>query len=161
MLLALGVCRTSGGGVRAPPGITQAGSEDSVAATRGRSSEAEHQLPKLRTRVRFPSPALDKRCRSDALSICGPHASSIANSRPRAPACTAQAENAGPYSSISAGHDGLGLSAERPLLSTTRAPKKKVNSSLDASIEVVSWPNCFSMEGTGSPGQPCPPPSMM
>jgi hypothetical protein len=25
---------------------------------RGRSSEAEHQLPKLRTRVRFPSPAL-------------------------------------------------------------------------------------------------------
>ena len=27
---------------------------------RGRSSAAEHQLPKLRTRVRFPSPALDK-----------------------------------------------------------------------------------------------------
>jgi hypothetical protein len=27
---------------------------------RGRSSEAEHQLPKLRTRVRFSSPALDK-----------------------------------------------------------------------------------------------------
>src|SRR5580700_10060233 len=26
--------------------------------SRGRSSEAEHQLPKLRTRVRFPSPAL-------------------------------------------------------------------------------------------------------
>src|SRR4029079_16856495 len=26
---------------------------------RGRSSAAEHQLPKLRTRVRFPSPALD------------------------------------------------------------------------------------------------------
>ena len=29
--------------------------------SRGRSSEAEHQLPKLRTRVRFPSPALTKR----------------------------------------------------------------------------------------------------
>src|ERR1700733_13140319 len=34
------------------------GPEDSVASARGRSSEAEHQLPKLRTRVRFPSPAL-------------------------------------------------------------------------------------------------------
>ena len=29
--------------------------------SRGRSSEAEHQLPKLRTRVRFPSPALSHR----------------------------------------------------------------------------------------------------
>jgi hypothetical protein len=28
-----------------------------VTPARGRSSEAEHQLPKLRTRVRFPSPA--------------------------------------------------------------------------------------------------------
>ena len=35
-----------------------------MAGARGRSSEAEHQLPKLRTRVRFPSPALGKRCRS-------------------------------------------------------------------------------------------------
>src|ERR1700691_2075481 len=32
--------------------------EDSVRGVRGRSSEAEHQLPKLRTRVRFSSPAL-------------------------------------------------------------------------------------------------------
>jgi hypothetical protein len=39
-----------------------------VAADRGRSSEAEHQLPKLRTRVRFPSPALRKPRRSDAVS---------------------------------------------------------------------------------------------
>ena len=30
------------------------------ARSRGRSSEAEHQLPKLRTRVRFSSPALDE-----------------------------------------------------------------------------------------------------
>lgn len=39
--------------------------------------------------------------------------------------------------------------------------KKKANSSLEASIEVVSCPNCFSMDGTGFPGHPCPPPSMM
>ena len=37
------------------------GAEDSVVAIRGRSSEAEHQLPKLRTRVRFSSPALTER----------------------------------------------------------------------------------------------------
>ena len=34
------------------------GQHDSVMPSRGRSSAAEHQLPKLRTRVRFPSPAL-------------------------------------------------------------------------------------------------------
>ena len=34
--------------------------------SRGRSSEAEHQLPKLRTRVRFPSPALARNPRSAA-----------------------------------------------------------------------------------------------
>src|SRR5579862_8583016 len=34
------------------------GQHDSVMPPRGRSSAAEHQLPKLRTRVRFPSPAL-------------------------------------------------------------------------------------------------------
>jgi hypothetical protein len=39
-----------------------------VAGARGRSSEAEHQLPKLRTRVRFPSPALDQRRRSNPVS---------------------------------------------------------------------------------------------
>jgi hypothetical protein len=44
------------------------GGEDSVDATRGRSSEAEHQLPKLRTRVRFPSPALSKHRRSNPVS---------------------------------------------------------------------------------------------
>jgi hypothetical protein len=33
------------------------GQHDSVMPPRGRSSAAEHQLPKLRTRVRFPSPA--------------------------------------------------------------------------------------------------------
>jgi hypothetical protein len=32
--------------------------QDKVTAAGGRSSEVEHQLPKLRTRVRFPSPAL-------------------------------------------------------------------------------------------------------
>ena len=35
-----------------------------MAGARGRSSEAEHQLPKLRTRVRFSSPALSKHRRS-------------------------------------------------------------------------------------------------
>jgi hypothetical protein len=33
-------------------------------SSRGRSSEAEHQLPKLRTRVRFSSPALSQTSRS-------------------------------------------------------------------------------------------------
>ena len=36
--------------------------------SRGRSSEAEHQLPKLRTRVRFPSPALSQLRRSALIS---------------------------------------------------------------------------------------------
>jgi hypothetical protein len=39
-----------------------------VVATRGRSSEAEHQLPKLRTRVRFSSPALIPPRRSGSVS---------------------------------------------------------------------------------------------
>ena len=46
---------------REPPGSARMRwhhRRDRVSAPRGRSSEAEHQLPKLRTRVRFPSPAL-------------------------------------------------------------------------------------------------------
>ncbi len=39
--------------------------------------------------------------------------------------------------------------------------KKKAKSNADASIDVVSCPNCFSMDGTGFPGHPCPPPTMM
>jgi hypothetical protein len=41
---------------------------DSVARARGRSSEAEHELPKLGTRVRFPSPALRRFPGQDALA---------------------------------------------------------------------------------------------
>ena len=37
------------------------------ARSRGRSSEAEHQLPKLRTRVRFSSPAPIRNRRSDPI----------------------------------------------------------------------------------------------
>jgi class 3 adenylate cyclase len=42
------------------------------AVPRGCSSEAEHQLPKLRTRVRFPSPALTNGCvpGTFALGLC-------------------------------------------------------------------------------------------
>jgi hypothetical protein len=43
-----------------------------VAGARGRSSEAEHQLPKLRTRVRFPSPALPDPRRSHRYSALHP-----------------------------------------------------------------------------------------
>jgi hypothetical protein len=39
-----------------------------VAHARGRSSEAEHELPKLGTRVRFPSPALDGGAGQTAIS---------------------------------------------------------------------------------------------
>ncbi len=40
-------------------------------SSRGRSSEAEHQLPKLRTRVRFPSPALCERAgHTLSLPVC-------------------------------------------------------------------------------------------
>ena len=41
-----------------------------MAHARGRSSAAEHQLPKLRTRVRFPSPALVSRIRARARRRC-------------------------------------------------------------------------------------------
>src|SRR5437763_7836371 len=45
--------REAGDGSRAPRRRVLG----SLRAARGRSSAAEHQLPKLRTRVRFPSPA--------------------------------------------------------------------------------------------------------
>jgi hypothetical protein len=70
LLLSLrkkGLCSGMAAVLRAPPGMSS-GPEDSVAGARGRSSEAEHQLPKLRTRVRFPSPALDNIAGGDPCS---------------------------------------------------------------------------------------------
>ena len=46
-----------GGGIGSVRGRTNTATALSSAGLRGRSSAAEHQLPKLRTRVRFPSPA--------------------------------------------------------------------------------------------------------
>ena len=49
-------------------GPARVGFRYGVARFCGCSSEAEHQLPKLRTRVRFPSPALARRPRSAPVS---------------------------------------------------------------------------------------------
>ena len=43
------------------------GRSGSISGVRGCSSMAEHQLPKLTVRVRFPSPALTQRASSEAL----------------------------------------------------------------------------------------------
>ena len=51
------------------PGELCAGERIVWSAARGRSSEAEHQLPKLRTRVRFSSPALFGLRRSPSHSV--------------------------------------------------------------------------------------------
>ena len=72
--------------------------EDSVAGARGRSSEAEHQLPKLRTRVRFPSPALTEYPSSSGLlrrSLLSSKRSDRPSCHPRATACHAWHANSG------------------------------------------------------------------
>ncbi len=48
---------------------------------RGRSSAAEHQLPKLRTRVRFPSPALSERQSASPARPCFQYPRTVARAR--------------------------------------------------------------------------------
>src|ERR1700722_9834331 len=78
--------RPAGRGTTPRPGGSAAGVADSVNGTRGRSSAAEHQLPKLRTRVRFPSPALarSRACRANR-RLARPHSDSELPYLPRSP----------------------------------------------------------------------------